>query len=250
MGEADGRGWKAIVLGGTGAIGHWVVTELIKLDEFTKVTLISRRHAGFIDNLPNKEKVKEVILSSLDEMENNADAFTDEDYDVAFCCLGTTRKDAGSAAAFRKVDLDSVLSFARLCLVDKKSAAEEEDEEEKTKRELDFHVVSSAGANPKSWFLYMRTKGEMEEGVKAMPFRRTVIYRPGLLGREDRARTNEKLFGWIVKAIPVQTVGRAMVHHALELLTRKKEEEAKKQSEVWGNADIYRFMKNVPSSSL
>jgi uncharacterized protein YbjT (DUF2867 family) len=34
--------------------------------------------------------------------------------DIAFCCLGTTRKDAGSAEAFRRVDLDYVLAFAAL----------------------------------------------------------------------------------------------------------------------------------------
>ncbi|MGL4469967.1 MAG: NAD-dependent epimerase/dehydratase family protein, partial [Aeromonas hydrophila] len=37
-----------------------------------------------------------------------------EPVDLAFCCLGTTRKEAGSAEAFRRVDLDYVLAFAEL----------------------------------------------------------------------------------------------------------------------------------------
>ncbi|MFE8730364.1 nucleoside-diphosphate sugar epimerase, partial [Aeromonas hydrophila] len=32
--------------------------------------------------------------------------------DIAFCALGTTRKEAGSAEAFRRVDLDYVIAFA------------------------------------------------------------------------------------------------------------------------------------------
>jgi hypothetical protein len=34
----------------------------------------------------------------------------------AFCCLGTTIRDAGSQAAFRAVDHDLVLEFAQLAL--------------------------------------------------------------------------------------------------------------------------------------
>jgi len=55
--------------------------------------------------------------------------------DIAFCCLGTTRKDAGSAEAFRRVDLDYVLAFAALA------------RRHGCRRQL---VVSSLGANPGS----------------------------------------------------------------------------------------------------
>ncbi|KAG6950557.1 hypothetical protein JG688_00014105, partial [Phytophthora aleatoria] len=34
--------------------------------------------------------------------------------DAAFSCLGTTRKDAGSAEAFRKMDLGNVTKFAEV----------------------------------------------------------------------------------------------------------------------------------------
>ena len=36
---------------------------------------------------------------------------------VAFCCLGTTLKQAGSQQAFRQVDFDYVLAFARAARV-------------------------------------------------------------------------------------------------------------------------------------
>ena len=34
--------------------------------------------------------------------------------DVGFCCLGTTRKQAGSDEAFRRVDFDYVLEIAKI----------------------------------------------------------------------------------------------------------------------------------------
>ncbi len=46
----------------------------------------------------------------------------------------------------QKVDFDYVVKFARLA---------------KEQNIDNFHLVSSAGANSKSWFLYMKTKGEV-----------------------------------------------------------------------------------------
>eukprot|EP00005_Dracoamoeba_jomungandri_P001001 CAMPEP_0174255684 /NCGR_PEP_ID=MMETSP0439-20130205/4998_1 /TAXON_ID=0 /ORGANISM="Stereomyxa ramosa, Strain Chinc5" /LENGTH=201 /DNA_ID=CAMNT_0015337973 /DNA_START=105 /DNA_END=707 /DNA_ORIENTATION=- len=116
-------------------------------------------------------------------------------FDVAFCCLGTTRKQAGSAAAFRKVDFEYVNEFAEVC------------KEEGVKF---FQLVTSQGANSKSWFLYMRTKGEIEEAIKDKGFEKTVILRPGLLLRGADARTNESIFSYFVKGMPVGDVALAM----------------------------------------
>ncbi|MEI7974089.1 MAG: hypothetical protein WCH11_06965, partial [Bdellovibrio sp.] len=85
---------------------------------------------------------------------------------AAFCTLGTTIKKAGSREAFRSVDLDLVLSFARKC------------------RELGFQrmgVVSAIGADKKSLLFYIRIKGEMEEALKSMGFAHLVFVRPSLL---------------------------------------------------------------------
>lgn len=99
--------------------------------------------------------------------------------DIAFCCLGTTRKDAGSAEAFRRVDLDYVLAFAALA------------RRHGCRRLL---VVSSLGANPGSPALYPRTKGEMEQALLAQEWQRLVILRPAmLLGHREPARRSEQI---------------------------------------------------------
>lgn len=86
--------------------------------------------------------------------------------DDAFCCLGTTRRDAGSAAAFRRVDFDYVVAFARLA---RRAGATR------------FLLVSSLGASANSPLLYPRTKGESEAAISALGFRTVVILRPSFL---------------------------------------------------------------------
>lgn len=44
-----------------------------------------------------------------------------------------------------------------------------------------FGVISSSGANIKSPFLYMHTKGEMEAAIKTMGFENLCIYKPGFI---------------------------------------------------------------------
>jgi uncharacterized protein YbjT (DUF2867 family) len=89
----------------------------------------------------------------------------------AICCLGTTIKVAGSEAAFRAVDHDAVLAFARAAVA---------------AGVTHFAVVSALGADVRSSNFYSRTKGEMEAALPGLGFRHVVIARPSLLAG-DRA---------------------------------------------------------------
>jgi uncharacterized protein YbjT (DUF2867 family) len=96
---------------------------------------------------------------------------------VAVCCLGTTIRQAGSEAEFRRVDVDHVLSFARTA---------------KAAQAQRFVVVSSAGANAQSKSFYLRTKAAMEEAVAAVGFVSLDILQPGpLLGLRSQMRALE-----------------------------------------------------------
>jgi uncharacterized protein YbjT (DUF2867 family) len=90
--------------------------------------------------------------------------------DAAVSALGTTMRSAGSEAAFRAVDLDSVVAFAAAA---RRAGARH------------MVTVSSVGADPEAWNFYLRTKGEMEQALEALGFDRLDILRPGLL-RGDR----------------------------------------------------------------
>ena len=91
--------------------------------------------------------------------------------ELAFCCLGTTIKVAGLQAAFRAVDFDAVLHFARAA------------QRAGVRR---FGVVSALGASVKSARFYNRVKGEMEAELARIGFATLVIARPSLLAG-DRA---------------------------------------------------------------
>lgn len=104
------------------------------------------------------------------------------DAQIAVCALGTTRAKAGSDSAFRAVDHDAVLAFARAA----KSAGV-----------THFILVSSVGANPKAGLLYPRTKGEVEAALAAMGFARLDILQPGLLiGPRAERRPVERFLQW------------------------------------------------------
>jgi len=130
----------------------------------------------------------------------------------AYCCLGTTIRQAGSQSAFKAVDLDAVLAFARAA----RAAG--------VRR---FAVVSSLGASPRSPNFYSRVKGEMEAAITGLGFDNLVIARPSLLAG-DRAslgqphRSGEKLALWLsgpiaalmprrLRPIDAATVARGMV---------------------------------------
>lgn len=86
--------------------------------------------------------------------------------DEALCALGTTIKVAGSQAAFRAVDFDAVVQFARRA------------REAGARR---FAVVSALGADAGSSNFYLRVKGEAEAELKTVGFESLVIARPSLL---------------------------------------------------------------------
>ena len=122
--------------------------------------------------------------------------------DIAFCCLGTTRKDAGSAEAFRRVDLDYVLAFAELA---RRHGCQR------------LVVVSSLGANPHSPALYPRTKGEMEQALLAQSWPRLAIVRPAmLLGDRQPPRRSEQFFQAIYPLLKPLLVGRLRRWRAIE----------------------------------
>lgn len=86
--------------------------------------------------------------------------------DAALCALGTTIKVAGSRAAFRAVDFDAVLAFARAA---------------RAAGVARFGLVSALGADAGSGVFYNRVKGEAEDALRALGFEVLVIARPSLL---------------------------------------------------------------------
>lgn len=161
---------KAVILGATGLTGNVLLRKLISEDTIKKVYVISRRQITI-----NSSKVEQIIIP-LDQLNTLAGTF---EADLAFSCLGTTIKLAGSHEAFLKVDKDYVLAFAQLCKSNKVSS---------------FVFVSSIGAKTPSSNFYLNTKGEVEQEIFSMNFNSAVALRPSFLdGQRTENRLGEKI---------------------------------------------------------
>ena len=160
---------KALLVGASGLVGSETLKLLSNDESITKVVSLGRSKEG------EEGKVQHLKI----DFDNLAHTPLNGDFDLAFCCLGTIIKTAGSQQNFKKVDLDYVLAFADLA---------------KAKNVKTFAVVSAMGANKNSSFFYNRVKGEMEDKIEEKAFYGTVIMRPSLLlGKRKEFRFGEKI---------------------------------------------------------
>lgn len=157
-------GITAAVAGATGLVGNLLLKRLLDDPEVARVIAPTRRPLAAHPKLVNPAfDAAWPALPPLDE---------------AYACLGTTRKAAGSDAAFHAVDFALTRSFARAA----RAAG--------AKR---FGLVSSVGADARSRFLYPRTKGEAEAAVSGAGFESVAIVRPSfLVGARAASRPGER----------------------------------------------------------
>lgn len=170
---------RAMIAGATGLVGGYCLEELLDSAAYTSVLVVARR--PMLGRVHPKLDLRIVDFGTLDAEEP---AVADD----AFCCLGTTMRQAGSREAFRRVDHDFVLAFARFA---RRSGARR------------FVVISSLGANRRSRVFYSRVKGEAEEALRRVGFESLVILRPSLLlGPRSQPRAGERI------AVAVAALGR------------------------------------------
>ncbi len=187
----------AVVAGGTGLVGSFLLKFLDADPTFTEVRALTRRAQE-----SQFAKVNWVQVNFDDQISLNVACSA---ADVAFCCLGTTIKTAGSQEAFRKVDHDYVLAFAKA--VKAGGAAQ-------------FHTVSAIGASAKSSVFYSRVKGEAEEALKKMDFKTLGIYQPSFLeGPRQESRIGEKIGGVAMKVLSPLMMGSLKVYKPIHVKT-------------------------------
>jgi uncharacterized protein YbjT (DUF2867 family) len=155
----------AWVAGASGLTGRRLIDALLDAPEYTRILAITRRPIGREHaRLANR-------IVPFEQLETQLAGLACND---AFCCLGTTIAKAGSEDAFRAVDCDAVLRFARAA---RKAGATR------------LVVMSSVGADPAAKNFYLRVKGEMEAQVAALGFPALDIVQPGLLLGGERAES-------------------------------------------------------------
>ncbi|MCW3161903.1 NAD(P)H-binding protein [Chryseobacterium oryctis] len=191
---------KALVIGATGATGKDLVNQLLNDKDFDEVDIFVRKP---IDIQNDKLNIHVVNFDKPEEWKDEVKG------DVAFSCLGTTLKNAGSKEAQKKVDFNYQYEFAKAA---------------KNNNVEDYILVSAYGANPKSKVFYSKMKGELEEAVKQLHFNKITIFKPGMLERKNSDRKGEVLGSRIIKfankigllesqrPLPTDILARAMIN--------------------------------------
>ena len=168
---------RILLAGATGLTGEHLLDRLLNEPTVARVLAPSRRPLAAHPHLENPIGELAALLPHLSG-----------NVDIAFCCLGTTIKQAGSEAAFRAVDHDLVLAFAARA---------------RALGARHLLVISALGADAHSPVLYNRVKGELEAALQAQDWPQLTIVRPSLLlGARREFRLGERLLAPLARWIP------------------------------------------------
>jgi uncharacterized protein YbjT (DUF2867 family) len=184
----------ALVAGGSGLVGSHLLRVLAAAPEYGRVLALSRRPLAF-----EHARVANRVLLRFESIEQELRGVRCDD---AFCCLGTTRRAAGSEAAFRAVDHDLVLRFARFA---REAGAQR------------FIVISSVAADRNARNLYLRVKGEIEVSLQSLQFPALHVLQPSLLlGSRREWRPGEAAARLVALLFNPLLVGRLAAWRAVD----------------------------------
>jgi uncharacterized protein YbjT (DUF2867 family) len=190
---------NVLILGASGLVGKNALSRSLSSPAIAHVIAPTRKP------LPANGKLTNPLAEKLDSLLPDVSGWG---IDAVICALGTTSKKAGSKEAFRHVDYDLPLAFAKQA---HQSGAQT------------MALVSAIGASTSSSFEYARTKGEVERDMEAVGFRSLTIFRPSIIGGErGESRFAESLalnFANLLAPIlpkkfhvnPASTIGAALV---------------------------------------
>lgn len=188
----------ALVLGATGLVGSALVDQLAKCEEFSRVLAFSRRAVSY-----DCAKIENHQLD-FENLEGSADVFQG---DVLFLCLGTTKKQAGSIDAQRRVDFDYQLQVASFAAANGVKHCV---------------LVSSSGADRSSFSPYLAMKGDLEQQVQLLDFARLSVIQPSVLtGKRPQRRIGEAVGAALLSGLRfIPGVGRYRPIAASEVAAR------------------------------
>ena len=192
------------IAGSTGLVGSHLLKNLSNI--YPRVISLTRKKVNY-----SKPNIRNIIVD-FDDLKIES-VFKDVDH--LYIALGTTRKKAGSAYNFKKVDYHYCINLARIandCGV------------------KSISIISSVGSDPNSSFLYPMTKGLIEKDISKISLHHLSIVRPGIiLGKRNESRIGEKigkvifslidklLFGKLskYKSISADNISKAMIYQVV-----------------------------------
>ncbi|TGO34447.1 hypothetical protein BHYA_0196g00030 [Botrytis hyacinthi] len=253
---------SASIVGSTGLVGSHIFSTLLSHPSISSVHSLSRR-----DPKPSSLSPKLHPLTSTDTSTwSSLLSSISPSPLLFFSALGTTKAQAGSIDAQRKIDYDLNLELAStFAQTGSESTTENQENQEKTNGKI-YILISTHGANPGSMIPYSKMKGELEDAVKALlekkenRVKHVIILRPGLIvGEREDSRPTEfvarKVAGWMGWVNPglqdfwaqdARVIGRAAVEAGVRAIRGRDGVDGVEGEEiprVWelGQRDIVRL---------
>lgn len=170
---------KVLLLGATGLVGSQLLAMLKSDPRITHIYAPTRK--------PLPSAGDKVINPVGSDVQISLDTLT-ESVDVAFCCLGTTQKEAGSREAFRFADVVLPVHGGKTAL--RLGASR-------------YLAVSAIAANAQSWIFYNKIKGTMEQALIAQHWPHLALLRPSMLiGHRENPRQLESISAPFFRLLP------------------------------------------------
>lgn len=150
---------SVLLLGATGAVGSHVARTCAQMPDVSKLTLLGRRRLEGVSH-------EEVDQVEVDIFDPQSYATVLRGHRAAICTLGVGQPSKVSREDFLQIDKIAVRNFATSC----RSAGVRH-----------FQLLGSIGADAHSRSFYLRTKGELEEELKALGFERLSLFQPSMI---------------------------------------------------------------------
>lgn len=193
---------RLLIAGATGLVGRHVLALALAEPRVSRIVAPTRRA------LPAHAKLQNPVV----DFEALPAAAAWWSVDAVVCALGTTIRETGSEAAFRRVDVDYVLAVAMHARAAGARA---------------FALNSSVGADPAARAFYLRCKGEAERGVEALEYPSLTLVRPSIIGGERERRRPLEHLGMVTlrafeplvpkryRVVPAERIARCLLEAAV-----------------------------------
>ena len=193
---------RLLIVGATGLVGRHALASALADPRVSQVVAPTRRA------LPPHAKLDNPIVD-FEALPADAAWWS---VDAVVCTLGTTIRDTGSEAAFRRVDVDHVLAVATHARAAGARA---------------FALNSSVGADPAARAFYLRCKGEAERGADALGYPSLTLVRPSIIGGERERRRPLEHLGMVTllafeplvpkryRVVPAERIARCLLDAAI-----------------------------------
>ncbi|ODP34090.1 semialdehyde dehydrogenase [Pandoraea sp. ISTKB] len=167
---------RIVLIGATGMVGQGVLRACLAARDVTEVLVVGRRPlpAGYRD-----PRIQVFTLPDLAAFKADDPAF--RDVDACFFCAGVSSFGM-TEPAYRAVTYDLTLVVAKALL--------------QTSPNMTMVYVSGAGADSSEQgrSMWARVRGETENALQRLPFKRVAIFRPGAILTEDGVESRTALY--------------------------------------------------------